>query len=78
MLSLQGLARLSCRHVLLAIGARHRPFDRAMRVHALLDVLYRIVEKQPNFVYSDGTCLEFSFIRRKLQSGVEMQAFEQV
>ena len=49
-----------------------------MRVHALLDVLYRIVEKQPNFVYSDGTCLEFSFIRRKLQSGVEMQAFEQV
>lgn len=49
------------------IGARHRPFDRAMRVHTLLsqlDVLYRIFEKQPNFVYSDGTCLEFSFIRR--------------
>lgn len=44
-----------------------KPFGRLMRVHQLmkqLDGLYRIFHSEPNVVYSDGTCVEYSFIRR--------------
>ena len=44
-----------------------KPFGRLMRVHQLmkqLDGMYRIFHSEPNVVYSDGTCIEYSFIRR--------------
>ena len=48
-------------------SSRTTPFRRVMRAHTLLtqlDELYHIFDKQPNTVYSDGTIIEFAFVRR--------------
>ena len=43
---------------------------RAHQMLLRLDRLYTIYHVEPNTVYSDGTCIEFAFARRKL-CGIE-------